>query len=76
LGSTSLAGKEYAYFWSDGVHFNIRLEGDRQCILVLMGATKEGKKELVAISDGYCESEQAWRGLLLDVNQRGLSIDP
>lgn len=72
----SLVGKEYVYFWVDGVHFNIRLEEDRQCILVLMGATKDGKKELIAISDGYRESELAWKELLLDVKQRGLTIDP
>jgi len=51
-GGRSLAGKRYVYVWADGVHFNIRLEGGRQCILVLMGATAEGKKELIAISDG------------------------
>lgn len=49
----SLDGKEYVYVWADGVHFNIRLEEDRQCILVLMGATKDGKKELIAVQDGY-----------------------
>jgi putative transposase len=72
----SLADKEYVYFWVDGVHFNIRLEEDRQCILVLMGATKDGKKELIAISDGFRESELAWKELLLDVKARGLTIDP
>jgi putative transposase len=45
----SLAGKQYVYVWADGVHFNVRLEEDRQCILVLMGATPEGKKELIAV---------------------------
>jgi transposase-like protein len=64
------------YVWADGVHFNIRLEDDRQCILVLMGATPEGKKELIAISEGYRESEQSWRALLLDCQARGLVIDP
>jgi putative transposase len=72
----SLKGKEYVYVWADGVHFNIRLEEDRQCILVLMGATADGRKELIAISDGYRESEQSWKALLLDVKARGLSIDP
>src|SRR5436853_234360 len=51
----SLAGKEYVYVWADGIHTNIRLEEDRQCILVLMGATKDGKKELVAMTDGHRE---------------------
>jgi putative transposase len=72
----SLADKHYVYLWVDGVHFNIRLEEDRQCILVLMGATSDGKKELVAVADGYRESEQSWRELLLDVKSRGLVIDP
>ena len=72
----SLSDKECVYVWADGVHFNIRLEEDRQCILVLMGATKDGKKELIAIADGYRESEQSWRSLLLDVKARGLLIDP
>jgi len=72
----SLAGKEYVYVWADGVHFNIRLEEDRQCILVLMGATKDGKKELIAIADGYRESEQSWKALLLDVRSRGMKIHP
>jgi transposase-like protein len=72
----SLAEKEYVYVWADGVHFNIRLEEDRQCILVLMGATKDGKKELIAIADGYRESEQSWKSLLLDVKARGLTVDP
>jgi transposase-like protein len=74
--SRSLAGKQYVYVWADGVHFNIRLEEDRQCLLVLMGATHEGKKELIAVVDGYRESEQSWRHLLLDCKQRGLVVDP
>ena len=72
----SLEGKQYVYAWADGVHFNIRLEEDRQCILVLMGATSDGKKELIAVVDGFRESEQSWKGLLLDVKARGLMIDP
>ena len=72
----SLADKRYVYIWADGVHFNIRLEEDRQCILVLMGATAEGKKELIAVVDGYRESEQSWRQLLLDGKQHGLAVDP
>jgi putative transposase len=72
----SLTDKEYVYVWADGVHFNIRLEEDRQCILVLMGATKDGKKELIAIADGYRESEQSWKSLLLEAKARGLTVDP
>jgi putative transposase len=72
----SLAGKHYVYVWADGVHFNIRLEGGRQCILVLLGATADGTKELIAIQDGQRESEQSWKELLLDVQARGLITDP
>jgi putative transposase len=75
----SLADQRYVYFWVDGVHFNIRLEdteNQRQCILVVMGATPEGKKELVAVQDGYRESEQSWKELLLDLKARGLEHGP
>jgi len=72
----SLEGKQYVYVWADGVHFNIRLQEDRQCILVLMGATEDGRKELIAVADGYRESEQSWLALLLDAKARGLVIDP
>lgn len=72
----SLEGKPYVYVWADGVHFNVRLEEDRQCILVLLGATPEGKKELIAVADGYRESKQSWKELLLDVKARGLVVDP
>jgi transposase-like protein len=68
-----LSGKEYVYIWADGVHFNLRLEEDRQCILVLMGATADGRKELIAVADGFRESEQCWTSLLLDVKSRGLT---
>jgi transposase-like protein len=72
----SLEGKQYVYVWADGVHFNIRLEEDRQCILVLMGATADGKKELIAVVDGFRESEQSWKALLLEVKARGLTPAP
>ena len=61
--------------WADGIHANVRLEDDansRQCLLVLMGATAEGQKELIAVIDGYRESKQSWMELLLDLKQRGL----
>jgi len=72
----SLAGKQYVYFWADGIHFNVRLEEDRQCILVVMGATPDGKKELLAVQDGLRESEQSWSELLLDLKARGLAQGP
>ena len=56
-----LTDKRYVYIWADGIHFNIRLEEHRQCILVVMGATADGKKELLAVQDGYRESEQSWK---------------
>jgi len=72
----SLADKRYAYFWVDGIHFNVRLDEGRQCILVVLGATPEGRKELVAVQDGLRESEQSWRELLLDLKARGLAEVP
>jgi transposase-like protein len=75
----SLQSKHYVYLWADGVYFNVRLEdpgNSRQCILVLMGATAEGKKELIAVTDGYRESEQSWYELLQDVKKRGLTLAP
>lgn len=71
-----LSDRHYVYLWADGVHFNVRLEEDRTCILVLMGATAEGRKELIAVADGFRESETSWRELLMDVKKRGLSGDP
>ena len=74
-----LSGKQYVYVWADGIHAQIRLESpenNQQCLLVLMGATAEGKKELIAVVDGYRESEQSWYELLIDLKQRGLSVDP
>ena len=71
-----LSGKEYVYVWADGIHFNIRLEEDRQCILVLIGATIDGKKELIGLHDGYRESEQSWRELLVELKARGLEKPP
>ena len=74
-----LSDKKYAYVWADGIHVNVRLEtpeNKKQCLLVLMGATTEGQKELLAVVDGYRESEQSWYELLIDLKQRGLSISP
>lgn len=72
----SLTGKQYVYLWADGIYFGVRLEDARQCILVIIGANSEGKKELLGIADGYRESEESWKELLLDLKQRGLSLDP
>ena len=74
-----LSSKQYAYIWADGIHVNVRLEDEgnqRQCILVLMGATADGEKELIAVRDGFRESEASWSELLTDLKNRGLSVDP
>jgi len=72
----SLAGKEHVYFWVDGVHFGARMEDEKQCILVVLGATADGRKELVGMTDGYRESEQSWYELLVDLKKRGLKAAP
>jgi transposase-like protein len=74
-----LSERAYVYIWADGIHVNVRLENEanqRQCLLVLMGATVDGQKELVAVVDGYRESEQSWYELLVDLKGRGLSLAP
>jgi putative transposase len=72
-----LSAKRYVYVWADGVYFAPRLEHDRQCILVLIGADASGKKELLAIDDGFRESEQSWYELLVRLrDENGLVIDP
>ena len=68
--------KRYVYFWVDGIHFNVRLDEERSCILVVMGANESGRKELLAVSDGYAESKVSWREILLDLKRRGLKIGP
>jgi putative transposase len=72
----SLEGRRYVYFWADGIYFNIRLTDDRPCVLVLMGATEDGTKELIAMIDGERESAQSWLELLTDVKSRGLVEAP
>jgi transposase-like protein len=71
-----LASRRYVYVWADGIHLEARLEDEKQCILVLIGATAEGKKELVGFTDGARESAADWRDLLLDLKRRGLAIAP
>jgi len=62
--------------WADGIHLEARIEEQAQCILVIIGATPEGKKELVGFTDGTRESSQSWRDLLLDLKRRGLTTAP
>jgi putative transposase len=71
-----LSAKRYVYFWADGIHMQARLEDEAQCLLVIIGATSEGKKELVGLIDGVRESAQSWKELLLDLKRRGLSMAP
>jgi putative transposase len=71
-----LSGKRYVYFWVDGIYVQARLEDDAQCLLVIIGATAEGKKELVGLADGIRESALSWKELLLDLKRRGLTIGP
>jgi transposase-like protein len=68
-----LAGREYVYVWVDGVHFNIRLEDDRLCTLVIIGARPDGEKELLAVEDGYRESAESWKTLLRELKRRGMT---
>ena len=67
-----LSAKRYVYVWADGIYVQARLEDDAQCLLVIIGATAEGKKELVGLADGIRESAQSWKELLLDLKRRGL----
>ena len=71
-----LSAKRYVYVWADGIHLEARLEDEKQCILVLIGATPEGRKELVGFTDGARESAQDWRDLLLELKRRGLDVPP
>jgi len=71
-----LSARRYVYVWADGIHLQARLEDEKQCILVLIGATPEGRKELVGFTDGTRESAHDWRELLLDLKRRGLDAQP
>ena len=70
-----LTDKRYVYLWADGVYSNVRMD-ERLCLLVIVGVTEHGRKELVAVEDGYRESEASWLEVLRDLHQRGLSVAP
>jgi putative transposase len=72
----SLEGKEYVYVWADGVYCKSRLDHEKSCLLVIIGVTADGKKELLAVLDGIRESEQSWKEVLLDLRYRGLDKTP
>lgn len=68
-----LSDRDYVYWWADGVHFNVRLEEDRLCCLVIVGVRPDGSKELVALADGYREDTESWLDLLRSLKDRGLA---
>jgi transposase-like protein len=68
----SLNGKDYIYLWADGVYFNVRLEDDRLACLVVMGVLPDGRKEVIALEDGYRESTESWASVLRDLKRRGM----
>ena len=68
----SLADRDYVYVWVDGVHFNVRLEDDRLCTLVMIGVRPDGTKELITVEDGYRESAESWKTVLRDLKRRGM----
>lgn len=70
----SLAGKEYVYIWADGVHFSIRLEEDRLACLAIIGVLPDGRKEVIALEDGYRESTESWASVLRDLKRRGMAV--
>ena len=71
-----LSKKKYVYFWVDGIYFNIRLENEKSCLLVIIGADATGKKELVAVSDGFRESKLSWKDVLMGLKDNGLKVGP
>ena len=71
-----LTKKKYVYFWVDGIYLQARMESEKNYILVIIGVDEYGKKELVAIDDGFRESKESWQGLLLDIKSRGLIHSP
>ena len=71
-----LSARRYVYVWADGVYLQARMEPQAECMLVVMGATPEGKKELIGFQTGLRESAQSWKELLVDLKARGLAIAP
>lgn len=71
-----LSRKHYVYWWADGIYLNARMEDSSRCVLVIIGVTDDGYKELIAIEDGVRESKESWRNLLLSIKSRGLKANP
>lgn len=72
----NLSKAKIVYLWVDGIYLQTRLDNDKQCLLVVIGADETGKKQVLALSDGYRESTQSWREVLLDLKSRGLTVMP
>ncbi|WP_431904978.1 IS256 family transposase [Nonomuraea sp. bgisy101] len=72
FAARDLSGVDYVYLWADGIHVNIRLEEHKLCLLVMIGVRADGRKELIALSDGYRESTESWADLLRDCKRRGM----
>ncbi|MGW7484212.1 IS256 family transposase [Nonomuraea muscovyensis] len=72
FATRDLSGVDYVYLWADGIHVNVRLEEERLCLLVMIGVRSDGRKELVALADGYRESTESWADLLRDCKRRGM----
>ena len=71
-----LSGQRFVYIWADGIYSNVRLDDERQCLLVVMGALQDGRKQLLAVHDGFRESELSWQELLADLKRQGLELGP
>ena len=71
-----LSGEQYVYLWADGIYCNVRLDDERQCLLVIIGATADGRKQLLAVHDGFRESELSWTEVLQELKARGLQVAP
>src|SRR4051794_6194197 len=73
FNARSLAGSDYVYCWVDGIHLKVRLDADKVCLLVVIGVRADGRKELVALADGFRESSESWADLLRDAKRRGMT---
>ncbi|MCV5579863.1 transposase, partial [Escherichia coli] len=72
FGQRDLSQVDYVYLWVDGIHLKVRLEQEKLCLLVMLGVRADGRKELVALTDGYRESTDSWADLLRDCRRRGM----
>jgi transposase-like protein len=73
FGQRDLSGTDYVYLWVDGIHLKVRLDQQKLCLLVMIGVRADGRKELVALADGYRESTESWADLLRDAHRRGMT---